>query len=329
MTIRPFDWRDFPRLQSYRSQSVYLDTTLVLTRGPMLLSGALLSFLAPQTGIITSVCSGKEDCSQTLIGQMIHSAGAPAAHMTFVTPDRALDSPAFPALLEDFVVTSGKRGAFRLLAEVDDRSQAFEGLRQSGFAIYGRQRVWRLSSPPAGEHGQNCWRAANGEDASPVRSLYNNLVPGLVQQVEPFSASRPQGLVYYQGDNLVAYIELKYGHRGIWGQPFVHPDAQDVPERFIDLVQQLPYRGSRPLYLCVRSYQSWLEPAIEDLGAEVGPLQAVMVKYLAVPQKAARMFAMPALEGGHPEISAPMGMAGGNLVEMDASFVSRINENGE
>jgi hypothetical protein len=135
--------------------------------------------------------------------------------------------------------------------------------------------------------------------------------------------------VYYQGDDLIAYIELKYGHRGIWGQPFVHPDAEDIPDRFIDLLQHLPYRGSRPLYLCVRSYQSWLEPAIENLGADPGPLQAVMVKYLAVPQKAARMFALPALEGGHPEVSAPMGMVGSSPIEIDASLMATFTENGE
>jgi hypothetical protein len=31
----------------------------------------------------------------------------------------------------------------------------------------------------------------------------------------------------------------------------------------------------------------------------------VMVKHLAIQQKAARSFALPALEGGHAEISAP------------------------
>jgi hypothetical protein len=231
--------------------------------------------------------------------------------------------------LDDFVVITGQRGAFRLLADVDDRSLAFEGLRQAGFAIYSRQRVWQLTSQPAGEHNPNCWRVANSEDALPIRALYTNLVPGLVQQVEPLSAARPQGLVYYQGDDLVAYIELKYGHRGIWGQPFVHPDAEEIPYRFIDLLQHLPYRGSRPLYLCVRSYQSWLEPAIEELGAEAGPLQAVMVKHLAVPQKAARMFALPALEGGRPEVSAPMGMAVGSPIEMDACFKTTLTETGE
>jgi hypothetical protein len=31
----------------------------------------------------------------------------------------------------------------------------------------------------------------------------------------------------------------------------------------------------------VRSYQTWLEPVLEDLGALAGPRQAVMVKHLA------------------------------------------------
>jgi hypothetical protein len=34
------------------------------------------------------------------------------------------------------------------------------------------------------------------------------------------------------------------------------------------------------VYVCVRSYQAWLETALEDLGAEPGPRQAVMVRRL-------------------------------------------------
>jgi hypothetical protein len=35
----------------------------------------------------------------------------------------------------------------------------------------------------------------------------------------------------------------------------------------------------------VRSYQAWLESVLEDLGAEAGPRQAVMVKRLVKMQK--------------------------------------------
>ncbi|HJS20216.1 MAG TPA: hypothetical protein VJ785_15825, partial [Anaerolineales bacterium] len=34
-------------------------------------------------------------------------------------------------------------------------------------------------------------------------------------------------------------------------------------------------------YVCVRSYQAWLEPVLADLGAKGADRQAVMVKHLA------------------------------------------------
>jgi len=48
-----------------------------------------------------------------------------------------------------------------------------------------------------------------------------------------------------------------------------------------------------------------------------------------VPQKAARMFALPALEGGRPEVSAPMGMVSGSPIEIDASLMASFTETGE
>jgi hypothetical protein len=210
------------------------------------------------------------------------------------------------ALLENLAVHSGERGALRLLAEVDEETLAFEMLRQSSFAIYSRQRIWRMNASAKDEKPANMWRMANSPDLIAIRSLYNNLVPGLVQQVEPYSTRNPQGLIYYQDGELLAYVEVKYGHQGIWAQPFVHPDAEDVALCLFNLMQNLPYRGSRPVYICIRSYQSWLESAIQELEAEPGPRQSVVVKHLAVAQKAVKVFALPALEGGHPEVTAPM-----------------------
>jgi hypothetical protein len=86
----------------------------------------------------------------------------------------------------------------------------------------------------------------------------------------------------------------------------VHPDAQDVAGQFVNLLGTIPNRRSRPVYICVRTYQAWLEAAIEDLGAEAGPRQAVMAKQLVVQHKVRNSFAIPALEGGQPEITAPV-----------------------
>ncbi len=180
---------------------------------------------------------------------------------------------------------------------------------ERGFTTYARQRIWQLTGAPRGEPAATPWRVGSAGDCLRVRALYNDLVPGLVQQVEPPPTNRPRGLVYLEGDDLLAYIEVHYGPQGIWVQPFIHPDSENVAARLVDLMLKLPYRRSRPVYLCVRSYQSWLETAIEELGAEAGPRQAVMVKRLALPQKATRTYALPALEGRQPEITAPITQA--------------------
>lgn len=306
MTVRPFDWRDLPALLRNRRKSVFLDSALLLTRGPMLVPGALFSSLAPSMGVLTSVSNSSEKDDPPVIGQVMHLAGSQFAHLTFLTPEEAAHCSAVQELLDYLAGQVGERGAFRLLADVDEGSLAYEALRQASYAIYTRQRIWRITGEVEKSGSENYWRTARDQDLMAIRSLYHNLVPGLVQQSEPFVGQQPRGLVCCSGDELLGYVELKYGHRGIWAQPFVHPDAEDLIEHFVDFLQSLPSRRSRPVYLCVRSYQSWLEPSLEMLGVEPGPRQAVMVKHLAVQQKAVRAFNLPALEGGQPEVTAPI-----------------------
>ncbi len=283
MAVRVFDWRDLPALFRYRDQGLFLDKALVLTRSTMLVPvGALLSYFAPATGIYTYLCA--DDCGpqRPLIGQVMHNSGTSVARISFLAPKDGLESKGLPQLLEYMFTQVGERGAMHLLAEVDEQTSAFEILRQNSFAIYARQRIWQLVGDPIGTGKPTSWRDGTDRDIIPVRSLYNNLVPGLVQQVEQPTTNHLNGMVYQEGDDVLAYIEIKYGTRGIWMQPFVHPDAKDISNRLLNLFQNFPNRRSRPIYICVRSYQSWLETPIENLGAEASPLQSVMVKHLAM-----------------------------------------------
>ena len=309
MNVRPFDWRDIPALNRSQQDSVFLDSALLLTRGPLLVPGALLSYLAPAMGVFTGVVENNAPNGAHLMGQIIHLPGSPFAHLTFMAPSAALSQPPVSALTEYLVTIAGERGAMRLLADVDEHANAFEALHQSGFAIYTRQRIWQLKASPGpifpAPAGPEAWRAARSQDAIAIRSLYNNLVPGMVQQIEPLLAHKPHGMVYHHKGELRAYVEFKHGHRGIWVHPFVHPDTEDIRQHLAVLFNKLASRFSRPFYICVRSYQAWLEPAIEEMGAAAGERRAVLVKHLMTPQKAARSFALPALEGGQAEISAP------------------------
>lgn len=307
MTVRPFDWRDLPALHRYQDHCLFLDTMRHLTQGRRLVSvSALASYFSLATGIFTFRIKENSHSRQVLLAQATHPAGSPSAHLSFLAPESAILSPGLLELLEQITVQMGERGAYNVLAEIDEEHEAFEALRRAGFAIYSRQRIWQLMGESQGDSVETSWKQGNSTDIIGVRSLYCNLVPGLVQQVEPPPVHRLRGLIYREKDEMLAYVEIRYGPQGIWVQPFFHPDIGKSTGRLAHLLRNLPYRRSRPVYICIRSYQSWLEPALENLGAEVGPHQAVMVKRLAVIQKSPRSIRVPALERGQPEVSTNM-----------------------
>jgi len=310
MSVRPFDWRDLLVLYRYRNRYVYLDMTRFLTQGRTFAPvGSIVSYLTPAfiqtTGVYTYQSKDNGSLPQVIFGQATHEAGSPSARLAFLAPETAIESPGLFPMLEQLTIEVGSHGAYHLIAEVNEEDPAFEALRKAGFAIYARQQIWRLSGEPHRNGIVSTWKSGSAQDIISVRSLYYNLVPGLVQQVEPPPQNRLKGVVLRVNGEVKGYIELKSGPHGIWAQPFIHPDLDNVTGRLAYLLRNRLYRQDRSIYLCVRSYQSWLETALVDLGAEVSSWQAVMVKRLSVVQKA-RAFVVQAVERGHPEISAPV-----------------------
>ena len=307
MNVRPFDWRDLPTLHRYRRQGLFLDSALVFTRRPSLVPiRALLTYFAPATGIFIYLAENEEHSSVPLVGQVSHTLAAVSARMSFLAPEEALETAGVSAILERMSAEVGERGGQHILAEVYEHHDAFEILRHLGFAIYARQHFWQLNIAPPIAAVDTSWRACTERDALPIRSLYNNLVPGLVQQVEPLPSNRLRGLVYPHGSELLGYIELKYGPRGILAQPFIHPNAEGLAAGLVSVLENLPDRRSRPVYLCVRSYQSWLESVLYDADVQPSPRQAVMVKRLVVARRAEQPMAIPTLEGSRAEPTAPI-----------------------
>lgn len=218
---------------------------------------------------------------------MVYLSGERSAHLSFVTPESACDSPLFSRLVEFLAYHAGEHGAFNLLAEIEDTHPALESLRRSGFAVYSWQQVWRLPDASKVQRpADGLWLASQPSDEASIRNLYQSLVPPLVQGAEPFLSRAPSGLVYRQGDEVLAFVEALSGLRGIYMVPLIHPEVQDVSALLADLIHVLPGMG-RPLYLSVRSYQSWLEYSLGQLGANAAPRQALLVKHLVMPQRAA------------------------------------------
>jgi hypothetical protein len=307
MNIRPFGWRDLALLRNYLRRGLFLDSTRVLIHGTTLIPlGAFLSFLSPSTRMFTYICESTSKSGIPLIGQLTYVPGASYAQLSFLAPEDGMEQFELSTLAEYLAMQMGEHGAFHILADVDESSQVFQLLHRSGFATYARQRIWRLEGQPVGEEAPGTWRACRSKDIIGVRSLYCNVVPGLVQQVEPLPKKNLKGVVHYQNGELLAFAELKYGRNGIWVQPFFHPDAGGFDRYLFLLLQDLPGRGGRPMYICVRSYQSWLESAIEAMGAQPGPQQAVMVRHLALTRRVNQSYPLPAINGSRAEPTAPI-----------------------
>jgi hypothetical protein len=278
MNVRPLDVLDLPLLSRYRRDMVSLDSARFLTRGNPLGALALFSYLDPRHHIYTAIAT---ENGSSLMGQVTLHEEETSAHISFLAPTENLAGLAFP-LMEHLAKEVGEWGAFHLLAEVNEDSPAFRLLRQTGFAMYAWQRVWKLPVPgPVVK--KNIWRQAGGTDWPAVQSLYGQIVPALLQPVEVLPR-QVMGLVCSEG-NLQAYVAVSSGPNGVWIQPIVPPESDCVSEQLAGLTDAISGRRERHIYVCVRSYQAWLESVLEDLGAQAGPRQAVMVKRLAKTQK--------------------------------------------
>jgi hypothetical protein len=297
--IRPFELRDFSTLHRYRRRGVFLDCIPTLTWGETLVPlGAMSLPLSAAMGVFTSVYEDTRGDSETMIAQVSHSAGSHFARLTFLAPDSAIVSPDFPALLEDLVHRVGERGAQNLIAQVDEKTETFEALRREHFSIYARQHIWRMMKMDRKSGGQFRWRSLTSGDGFHVRKLYHAIVPTMVQQVEPSPWDRGEGWVFYQDGEMMACVEVFSGLKGIWVQPFIHPEFEGVDQQLVDLLRYFGPRKTRPVYVCLRSYQAWLSHALEAVGAEVSSSQAVMVRRLAVSVKKPALAPIPQINDG-------------------------------
>jgi hypothetical protein len=87
-------------------------------------------------------------------------------------------------------------------------------------------------------------------------------------------------------------------------QAFFHPAVEDFYNLLGGFLSEAP--ANRPIYACVRSYQSWMGGPLERLWFEPAADQAVMVKRLAAVVRKPATSPLPSVEGTYPEPTAPI-----------------------
>jgi hypothetical protein len=302
--IRPFELADLRTLHRYRQQGIYMDSISALTWGRMLVPmRAVFSPLSEAVGVFTEIYQ-QDSSSPALIAQISHGLGAQQARFTFLAPDSGVEDGGLAALLENLIRRLGERKVQNIIAEVDQKSNTFEALRTLSFSIYARQHVWRVGSIVRKNLPDHDWREIISQDEFNVRRLYSAIVPTLIQQVEPTPWEELRGYVFYHKDELLGYADVAEGPRGIWLQPFIHPEMEGVGPHLTSLIASLKPKERRPVYVCLRSYQAWLSATLEDLDAEVSSTQAVMVRRLTAAVKKPELSPIPTINGTQ-EVTSP------------------------
>ena len=273
MSIRPLALLDLPYLHGFRDEAVGLDATRALTRGNPLGAMGLLSYINPSRHIYSAIANGED---KSVLGGITHAQDESFAKLYYLAPSSQLTHPELPSLIDELSTQAGTWGAFHVLAEVDELNDAFISLRESGFSVYAWQRMWDVSEM-AESGSRSSWTRVRSVDVQTVQNLYHQIVPPLLHPVEP-QPKATSGWMCNEGEK--CYVSVAHGTHGIVLMPLIHPEATDVSKKLSALISNLPDRRNRPVYICVRSYQAWLEPVLADLGAKAAERQAVMVKHL-------------------------------------------------
>lgn len=305
--IRSFDWRDLALLHRIRNRGICMDSQLAHTNGAQAMQSALRDALALHRNACTFVLRPENGEDDSLIGQFQIYPERDYARLTFLGPRESISEIHGIRLLEALAGAAGRSGALSIIAEIDEKDDALDGLRKAGFVIFARQRIWRLDTP--GELNktshQKTWRKERNEDENAVLHLHINLIPSLVQQVEPPGLRDRNGLVYWDDDELLGYFHIRRGPRGFWVQPYFHPAAVLSDSLLSAGFAELTAGESKPLFVCVRSYQGGIGGTLERLGFEQCVDEAVMVKRLAKPITQESHHAIPVLNGTRPEPTVP------------------------
>lgn len=272
---------DIPLVRRLTSNGTVLDSEMGLTRDARGPNSLLLSSLLFPRGFYTLVARSD---NQPVIGQFRYRPDDTAAHIVYLAPslDESHEDTVWLHILDAMAAEAGKHGAHSLVAEVEPTSALFETMRTAGFAVYARQKIWRHNPVQLDADDRTVELTEETDhDQVGISSLIAKIMPPILQPVAA-PHTEMEGLVYRKQDRVEAYIGISEGKHGVYLLPFMHPDVMSEAADIIATAVAHTERADKvPVYVCVRSYQDWLDDVMLDLNFEAWIEQAVMVKQIA------------------------------------------------
>jgi hypothetical protein len=298
--VHSFGFRDLPALRTLAARGISLDSQTCLTQDLHILRTALLAQWVPEIIPETLILDGTNRAAG--FAQLGHRRGEASSRLRFLAPRELFRDDRGIELMEALLRTAGRRQAQQILADAEEKTDETGFLRKAGFSIYARQDIWKGTPPfprplstPKGE-----FRPLLATDASAALALYCSIVPALVHQVEGFPR-RPKGWLIFEEGEPVGFFNLRAGSRGLWMEPIFHPGARNAAEWIACWLGGLSLRPPDPVYVCVRSYQDWVGPILQDNGFSLMSRRAALTRRVVVPVPIAEGLPLSAVDKTVPQ----------------------------
>lgn len=240
--------------------------------------------------------------------------GRPEADIVFLAP--ALDSESdavsiWYRLLAECAKEIGGRGGQRLFAQVPGGNGIEEVFRQTGFAAYAHDDVYRLDDLPTDLTHTKLLRHQRVRDGWNLLRLYAEFAPRSVQIAEGMLSPQGQGgkmgdwwdqssgagyILEVEGE-IAGAVRVRRGSAAYWLRFWLHPQAEEHGEQLIlgalSLLRAAPHR---PIYCNVRDYESGLRGALDMFGFRNVQTRSLLIKHMTVRARESLIKLMPALE---------------------------------
>lgn len=281
--VRPVGPFDILLLNRLQNQGVQLDPRRALTQPESPLAVVLRAPLAlHQPAAYTCIARPQDDRTPAGFVQLRRrQPGRPDADVTYIAPQPISDPNVcelWARLLEFVSWEAALSGVQRVFASLPADAEELVPFLNAGFVIFAREELFtcerlpRLTDAPA-----IALRPQRPSDAWGLQRLYAGLVPLGVRQAEGLSGGngadesipdwmergRREAYVWEQEGDIVGHLELTRGKIGHWAHFTLHPDRADLAGAFVDAgLYLLRAEAGRPVCAPVRTYESWMKPAL-------------------------------------------------------------------
>lgn len=258
-----------------------LNSVLRLTYGSPLGFWWKASQFDPTQTILTTLYKGTDEVE--LISQVRVLSKAKIAYLTLLGGNKDIQQDELLFVLKDLALRTQQLGALHIVAEIDHKHPLLEMMKVSGFRVSAWQDIWRVNNQPAYELAKvqsDEWCPLAEVDWWQASQLLQAVTPPLSQITDLPTHYLSRYWVCHQKERIIAFADIRYGPQGVWIQPIFDPEVSHCTDLLLGLIHSLPTRLSRPVYLSVRSYQSWLFRDIELMGTDYVAHQAILVKHL-------------------------------------------------